>query len=56
MSDYYSRGWSIIVEGGLLLNRGDYDKERGTIIVEEDYYLKGNYYNECESITAGRDY
>lgn len=34
-----SRGWSIIVEEGLLLDRGDYNK-RGTIITEEDYYLK----------------
>ena len=51
-----SRGWSIIVELVLLLNRGDYDKERGIIIIEEDYYLRGDYYNEWGSITTERDY
>ena len=42
--------------GGLLLNRRDYDKERGIIITEEDYYLRVDYYNEWGSITADRDY
>ena len=51
-----SRGWSITVEEGLLLDRGDYNKERGTIITEEDYYLKGDYYNKWGSITADRNY
>ena len=43
-----------LCRGGLLLYRGDYDKERGTIIIEEDYYLRGDYYNEWGSITADR--
>ena len=42
--------------GALLLNRGGYDKERGTIIIEEDYYLREDYYNGWGSITADRDY